>query len=337
MAKHRIRLSAGTLALLLAGAASLALASCARFPYPSSSYEDHVAPAGPNVLGGAAAPAAMPAPGAAPAPESAPAPSAAPAPSGVPAATAPPVAPAPAAAAPQVPAAAPVEMRVSDAILEALGNNETFRVERFGPSIASTFVDELRGAFDPVLNANVSASDTTTKFRTGAAPSKIVSSTVKAIAAGVGLTQFLPTGTTVALTATGGKTWTDPGGPLGSSGLGLTVTQALLQGFGIDVNLATLRQARIDIETSQYLLRGFAEALVAQVEESYWAYLLAQREIDIFTQSLKLAQDQLAQTQEMINVGRLAKTEIVSAQAVVASRQQSLIGGRTALETARLT
>ena len=101
------------------------------------------------------------------------------------------------------------------------------------------------------------------------------------------------------------------------------------------MNLATLRQARIDIETSQYVLRGFAEALVAQVEESYWAYLLAQREIDIFTQSLKLAQDQLT-NQEMINVGRLAKTEIVSAQAEVASRQQSLIGGRTALETARL-
>ena len=55
-------------------------------------------------------------------------------------------------------------MSVGDAILAALSNNETFRVERFGPSIASTFVDELRGAFDPVFNANISASDTTTKI-----------------------------------------------------------------------------------------------------------------------------------------------------------------------------
>ncbi len=118
--------------------------------------------------------------------------------------------------------------------------------------------------------------------------------------------------------------------------IGLSVTQHLLQGFGLDVNLATLRQARIDAETSQYVLRGYAQALVAQVEESYWSYLLAQREIDIYTQSLKLAQDQLAQTQEMIKVGRLADTERVSAEATVAQRRQALIGGRTALETARL-
>ena len=295
MSKLRICLPARLPALLLAGAAALALASCAT--YPSGTYEDYVGP--PKGNGQAPAPAK----------------------------------PAPVSAAPQLPATGPVEISVNDAILLTLGNNEAFRVERFGPSIAGTFVDELRAAFDPIFTAGISASRTTVA---ATSTKGLVTSTVRTLAENVGLTQFLPTGTTVGLTLAGTQSRFTPGGPLSSTGVGLSVTQALLQGFGVDVNLATLRQARIDVETSQYVLRGFAEALVAQAEESYWDFLLAQREIEIFSQAVRLAQSQLDQTQEMIRIGRLAKTEIVSAQAEVALRQQDLIGGRTALETARL-
>ena len=235
---------------------------------------------------------------------------------------------------PVLPATGPVEVGVSDATLAALQNNEAFRVERLGPSIAATFVDELRAAFDPVFSADftISRSTSTRVFGTG-----LLASTLKMMTGDVSLTEFLPTGTTVALILTGTKSRPIPGGPLGSTRVGLTVTQSLLQGFGLDVNLASLRQARIDVETSQYVLRGFAEALVAQVEESYWDYRLAQMEIDIFARSEQLAEDQLKQTEEMIRIGRLAKTEVVSAQAEVALRKQDLIGSRTALETARLS
>jgi len=56
----------------------------------------------------------------------------------------------------------------------------------------------------------------------------------------------------------------------------------------------------------------------------------------IFTQSAKLAADQLDETKEMVKVGKLARTELYSAEAELASRQEDLINGRSALDTARL-
>ncbi len=300
MSSKRTHLHRSRIMPLLVGVLAVALTSCAGFA--PAHYDDYVGPA-PAVQAPATAAAPAPAPRPAELPP------------------------------PKLPSGGPVEVSVNDAILLALSNNEAFRVERFGPSIAGTLEDELRAAFDPVLDANLSWTKTVSTRVFGAG---LLSSTLRTLTGDLGPTEYLPTGTTLGATVSGTLSRSIPGGTLGGTRVGLSVTQHLLQGFGPDVNLATLRQARIDAETSQYVLRGYAEALVAQVEESYWDYLLAQREIDIYSQSLKLAQDQLDQTQGMIQVGRLADTELVSAQATVAQRRQALIGGRTALETARL-
>jgi outer membrane protein TolC len=232
---------------------------------------------------------------------------------------------------PKLPEAGPVEVSVPDAILVALQNNEAFQVQRYNPSILATLVDQARAAFDPLLDATISRMRQTTRFATGGAPGSVSTSS-----AGVSVTEFLPTGTTVVLSGTGSQTHLPTNVSQGSAGANLSVTQSLLRGFGTAVNLATLRQAKINVEISQYELRGFAEALVAQVEEAYWAYLLAQKEMAIFTQSAKLAADQLDETKEMVRVGKLAQTELYSAEAELASRQEDLINGRSALDTARL-
>lgn len=231
----------------------------------------------------------------------------------------------------RLPEAGPVEVRVSDAILVALQNNEAFQVQRYNPSILATLIDQARAAFDPLLDATISRAKQTTRFVTGGAPES-VSTTAGAIS----VTEVLPTGTTVVVSGTGSQTHLPTNVSQGSAGANLSVTQSLLRGFGTAVNLATLRQAKINVEISQYELRGFAEALVAQVEEAYWAYLLAQKEMAIFTQSAKLAADQLDETKEMVKVGKLARTELYSAEAELASRQEDLINGRSALDTARL-
>jgi outer membrane protein TolC len=116
----------------------------------------------------------------------------------------------------------------------------------------------------------------------------------------------------------------------------LSVTQALLRGAGTRVNLATLEQARLDTDASEYEFRGFAEALVAQVEETYWDYALAQRQIQIVEQSLRIAEQQLGEIEEMIAVGKLAESEVVAAQAEIALQRQGLIAARSALKTTRL-
>jgi outer membrane protein TolC len=118
--------------------------------------------------------------------------------------------------------------------------------------------------------------------------------------------------------------------------MGLSVTQALLRGAGTGVNLASLEQARLDTQASEYEFRGFAEVLVAQVEETYWEYALAQRQIQIFEKSLAVAEQQLAEIEEMIAVGRMAEKEVIAAQAEIASQRQGLIEAQGTMATTRL-
>jgi outer membrane protein TolC len=116
----------------------------------------------------------------------------------------------------------------------------------------------------------------------------------------------------------------------------MTVTQALLRGYGTAVNLARLQQARLDTRMSEFELRGFTESLVADVERTYWDYALARRQIEIVEESLKVARQQLNETKELIAVGRLARAELPAVQAEVAAQDQALIEARANKESIHL-
>jgi len=102
------------------------------------------------------------------------------------------------------------------------------------------------------------------------------------------------------------------------------------------VNLVLLRQSQIETNITQYELRGFSEYLLAQVETTYWDYALSQRQIEIVKESLKIAKQQIADTEEMILVGTMAEAELAAVQAEVAAQQQGLINARSTMESARL-
>ena len=132
------------------------------------------------------------------------------------------------------------------------------------------------------------------------------------------------------------RTWSNRYSDQHATRAGLTVTQALLRGVGLNTNLASLRQARIDTLSSLYELRGFAESLIARTERAYWDYALAKRQIEIVAVSLELAEQQLRETEERIKIGTLAEIELAAAKAEIALRRVALINARTTLATARL-
>jgi outer membrane protein TolC len=124
--------------------------------------------------------------------------------------------------------------------------------------------------------------------------------------------------------------------PFVSTRLGAGVTQSLLRGFGTTVNLVSVNQARIDTKISQYELRGFVELLVAQIEEAYWNYSLAEKSIEIYEQSMQVAEKQQQETEERINIGSLARSELAAAKAETSLRQQDLIVAENTLAQSRL-
>ena len=72
------------------------------------------------------------------------------------------------------------------------------------------------------------------------------------------------------------------------------------------------------------------------MEQTYWDYATALRAIQIVQDSLKLAQDQLDQTNELIRVGRQAESERAAAEAEVALQNENLINAKALVDTTRL-
>jgi outer membrane protein TolC len=230
----------------------------------------------------------------------------------------------------------PLKITITEAILLCLENNRSLVVQRLNPAIQQTAEEQERAVFDPAINAEVSADRVKGErlARSGSQTEDFKTTTAGGI---ISLQQYFPTGTTVALDA---SSIMDDSSLYDSkfydSRLGMTVTQALLRGFGTDANLARLRQARLETRMSEYELRGFTESLVAEVEGTYWDFALARRQIEIVEESLKVARQQLNETKELIDVGRLARAELPAVQAEVAAQEQALIQARANKESIRL-
>jgi outer membrane protein TolC len=232
------------------------------------------------------------------------------------------------------PARTALRLKASEAVLMALERNRALAVERASPIIRQTYEQQERAAFDPTLTGQAAFERERADLPGDTANQR---SSSQSYSGEVGVREFLPTGTTLGLT--GGVVmdqWPSSERLRYASEARLSVTQSLLRGLGIGPNLARLRQARLDTESSEFELRGFTESLVAQTEDTYWDYVLALRQIEIYTQSLGLAEQQLGESRERIRVGRLAETELVAAEAEVALRREDLIRARGTQEKTRL-
>lgn len=223
----------------------------------------------------------------------------------------------------------PILLTVTGAVLESLKNNKAFIVQTFQLRITRTFEDQALSVFDPVLNGQISQS-------ADRAPSALTGdyTTTDSTTASLSLNKTLTTGATVGLEVN--AQGNDYSTGTGTTNLTATLNQPLLRGAFPKVNLVSLQQARLDSRISDYEIRGFAVALVAQVEEAYWDYSIAMRNIAIVEDSLFLSRRQLEETLERIRIGKLAAVERVAAEAEVALRQVELINARSARESARL-
>jgi outer membrane protein TolC len=225
-------------------------------------------------------------------------------------------------------APAPLALSVRDAVLMSLERNRGLLVQRYQPEITRTGEDQAAAAFDLGLSGDASGSWNRTPL---ADAGGYQTSDTQELT--FGLSRLLASGTTLGLELDASRAASPEAY---TTRLGLSVTQALLQGRGADVNLVEVRQARLDTASSVYELRGLAEALVAQVEQACWDSLLSARSIAIVERSLKLAEDQLAEVRERIAVGRVAESELAAAEAEVAVRSEALINARSSLARARL-
>ena len=115
-----------------------------------------------------------------------------------------------------------------------------------------------------------------------------------------------------------------------------TLTQHLLQGFGFVPNKRFIIIAKNNREISDVAFRLQITTTVDQIQNMYWDLVNAYENVKVQQDALALADKTLSDNKKQVEIGTLAPIEIVRAQSVVATNQQSLILAKTNLELQQL-
>ncbi len=228
----------------------------------------------------------------------------------------------------------PLELSVEQALLLAVRRNRSLVVEQLQTEIRGAYELIERGLYDPELFARANyARGVATETTNVTGESFSVRSDGDAIEAGI--RQRLPTGTAVEISALRDRGASSRRPEQYEARVGMTVTQALLQGFGPAVSLAAVRVAEADTLASVWELRAFTEALLAEAESTYWRHVLAQESVAIVERSLAVTEQQLSEVEQFIAVGKLAPFDAAALRAELAQRKQDLIDAKSAVELER--
>jgi outer membrane protein TolC len=113
--------------------------------------------------------------------------------------------------------------------------------------------------------------------------------------------------------------------PYSQSGLGVTITQPLLRGFGSELNRRFIRIGKNSEKISDYVFQQQAISTVSGVIRLYDDLVSLNADLKVKAETLATAQRLLEDNKNKVDQGTLAPIEATRAQAQVASAQQDLI------------
>jgi outer membrane protein len=210
--------------------------------------------------------------------------------------------------------------QVSSASPTAVGNTI---ITQSGPTIPS---------FDPALVGSASWA-----HQTAPQTSTFITGTTALIQrqdlSGLTFQQGFSTGTQVSLGLNNSTVFTNnlrsDITPATSSGLALTVTQPLLQGFSRAVNSRQIQIARNNRELSDLTFKLQVMTTVAAVMDLYWDLVTFDENVRVQQQALETSTRLYEDNKKQVEVGTLAPIEVVRAEAEMATDQQNLTLART--------
>ncbi len=185
---------------------------------------------------------------------------------------------------------------------------------------------------DPVLTGftgySHSTSPETSTFLTGT--TALIS---KSYLANFTLTQGFLTGTTAALSFDNRylnqNATTNTLNPSWNATLDLTVSQQLLQGFGLAVNNRNIRISRNEQKTSELTFDEQLISTISNIVGLYWDLVSYNENVRYARQNLALSQQTYSDNKKQVEIGTLAPIEITRAEAEVAAREQDVTVAET--------
>lgn len=121
-----------------------------------------------------------------------------------------------------------------------------------------------------------------------------------------------------------------------SDNIALSLRQPILEGRGKDIQTTRIRQANLALDISKHQLAAYSETLIYHALINSLKLYLHQQHLNVVNKALELEKKELKEVLLKIEAGVLARTENISAQASLATREQSKILIANAIEQSRL-
>ena len=250
-------------------------------------------------------------------------------------------------------------LSLEDAISLALENNLNISVSKFVPWIAETALLKAKAggipefgnvqqivlgtspsvSFDPIISGSAGWARSTIPVNnplisgTGTTSSTIESLTSNTYTYDFGYSQGFHTGTnfsvTLNTTRQASNTPENLFNPFVEPQLTATLTQPLLNGFGILVNTRYILEAKNSIKVADSQLAQQVIATVTQVSNDYWELVYDRENVKVQEAAVGVSTKLYEDNKKQLQIGTMAPLDVLTAESQVATDQQNLIVAQT--------
>lgn len=119
--------------------------------------------------------------------------------------------------------------------------------------------------------------------------------------------------------------------PYWQPNMNLSISQKLLQGFGLAVNNRNIRVAKNNVKVGDLTFKLQVMTTVSGIVNLYWDLVSFNEDLKVKQKALEVAQKFYEDNKKQVEIGTLAPIEIVRAEARVAQAQQELTNSETSL------
>ncbi len=238
-----------------------------------------------------------------------------------------------------------------DVVTTAVINNPTLHIALLRAQQSRYNLNAEQALYTPVFDANAGYTHSRTPSLVGPsfdptgaslAPAGTRISGSEVIDVGAGITKPFAYGTVLSAAVSGqrsSRTSLEQQALLGASGPGysllgrLSASQPLLRGYGSDIGLASLRQAKLTLSANQLAAQASASALLSQVVSAYWELWYSAEAVRINEASRELAKVQEEQARQQVQTGALAPASALPYATQVAVLEETVLASHTDLRS----
>ena len=210
-----------------------------------------------------------------------------------------------------------MELSLRNYLELVVANNPDVIVQKLMVQFNRDAITRAFAPFDPLATASFSATRTITPTGSLLQGATTLNTLVQPLS--LGYQQTFETGTQLAITFNDFKTSTNSSfstfNPELNSSINFSVTQPLLRGRGVYINMLPVTIARSRLRAADYNFQNQLIQLITAAESAYWDVVAARENLRVQQESYKLADAALTRAQKELELGATSPLEIYQPQA----------------------